>query len=338
MKLMTAVIPCYNSAAYMSKAIETLLTGGNDMEIIIVNDGSSDDTQRIGESYQEKYPRIVRIVSQENGGHGEAVNTGLANATGLYFKVVDSDDWVNEQALMDVLNKLKELVADGDSPDLFLANYVYEKVGAKRKKVINYHWALPRDQVFTWNDIMHFRQSQNILMHSTIYRTKLLKDCGIVLPKHTFYVDNIFVYQPLPYVKTMYYMDVNLYRYFIGRDDQSVNEQVMIKRIDQQLKITKIMIKFHSLQQIKAKKLRDYMIKYLSMMMAVSSVFLIKEGSGESIEKKEELWNYLKTYDKWLYKKIRSQILGRTLNLPGKFGRRIVEVGYNISRKIYGFN
>ncbi|NLZ83099.1 MAG: glycosyl transferase, partial [Clostridiales bacterium] len=78
--------------------------------------------------------------------------------------------------------------------------------------------------------------------------------------------------------------------------------------------------------------------KYLSMMMAVSSVFLIKEGSGESIEKKEELWNYLKTYDKWLYKKIRSQILGRTLNLPGKFGRRIVEVGYNISRKIYGFN
>lgn len=338
MKLMTAVIPCYNSAAYMGHAIETLLTGGNDMEIIIVNDGSSDDTQKIGESYQEKYPRIVRIVSQENGGHGEAVNTGLANATGLYFKVVDSDDWVNEQALKDVLSKLKELVADGNSPDLLLANYVYEKVGASRKKVINYHWALPRDEIFTWNDIMHFRQSQNILMHSTIYRTKLLHDCGIVLPKHTFYVDNIFVYQPLPFVKTMYYMDVNLYRYFIGRDDQSVNEQVMIRRIDQQLKITKIMIESHNLQHVRPKKLRDYMIKYLSMMMTVSSVFLIKEGSDESIVKKDELWDYLKTYDKRLYKKIRSHILGRTLNLPGKFGRRIVEVGYNISRKIYGFN
>ncbi|HHX11302.1 MAG TPA: glycosyltransferase family 2 protein [Clostridiales bacterium] len=338
MKLMTAVIPSYNSAAYMNHAIETLLTGGNDMEIIIVNDGSSDDTQKIGESYQKKYPRIVRIVSQENGGHGEAVNTGLANATGLYFKVVDSDDWVNEQALKDVLSRLKELVADGNSPDLFLANYVYEKVGAKRKKVINYHWALPKNEIFTWNDITHFRQSQNILMHSTIYRTKLLKDCGIILPKHTFYVDNIFVYQPLPFVKTMYYMDVNLYRYFIGRDDQSVNEQVMIRRIDQQLKVTKIMIESHNLQQIKPKKLRDYMIKYLSMMMTVSSVFLIKEGSDESMAKKDELWDYLKTYDKRLYKKIRSHILGRTLNLPGKFGRRIVEVGYNISRKIYGFN
>src|SRR5690606_25619416 len=201
-----------------------LLTGGNDIEIIIVNDGSKDETEEIALEYQEKYPEIVRVISQENGGHGEAVNTGLANATGLYFKVLDSDDWVSENALQDVLNKLKELIADGNSPDLFLANYVYEKVGAKRKKVINYNWALPKNRIFTWDEIMHFRQSQNILMHSTIYRTKLLKDCGMKLPKHTFYVDNIFVYQPLPFVKTLYYMDVNLYRYFIGRSDQSVNE------------------------------------------------------------------------------------------------------------------
>jgi len=338
MKLLTAAIPCYNSAAYMSHAIETLLTGGDEMEIIIVNDGSSDDTQKIAEEYQSKYPGIVRAISQENGGHGEAVNTGLANATGLYFKVVDSDDWVNEKALRQVMAKLRNLIADGNSPDLFLANYVYEKVDAKKKKVINYNWALPKDRIFTWGEIMHFKQSQNILMHSTVYRTKLLKDCGIQLPKHTFYVDNIFVYQPLPFVKTLYYMDVNLYRYFIGRSDQSVNEQVMIKRIDQQLKITKIMIESHNLMQIKSKKLQNYMIKYLSMMMTVSSVFLIKEGSEESLAKKQDLWDYLKNYDKRLYKKIRSQILGRSMNLPGKFGRRIVEVGYNITKKIYGFN
>jgi glycosyltransferase involved in cell wall biosynthesis len=338
MKLLTAAIPCYNSAAYMSHAIETLLSGGDEMEIIIVNDGSSDDTQKIGEEYQAKYPGIVRIISQENGGHGEAVNTGLAHAQGLYFKVVDSDDWVNEDALRQVMDTLKNLIADGNSPDLFISNYVYEKVDAKKKKVINYNWALPKDQIFTWDDIMHFKQSQNILMHSCIYRTKLLRDCGIRLPKHTFYVDNIFVYQPLPYVKTMYYLDVNLYRYFIGRSDQSVNEQVMIKRIDQQLKITKIMIESHNLEQIKSVKLRNYMIKYLSMMMAICSVFLIKEGSEESLTKKKDLWEYLKSYDRWLYKKIRSQILGRSMNLPGKFGRKVVEVGYNITRKIYGFN
>ncbi|NLP17308.1 MAG: glycosyltransferase family 2 protein [Clostridiales bacterium] len=338
MKLLTAAVPCYNSAAYMRRAIDTLLTGGNDIEIIIVNDGSKDETEEIALEYREKYPEIVRVISQENGGHGEAVNTGLANATGLYFKVLDSDDWVSENALQDVLNKLKELIADGNSPDLFLANYVYEKVGAKRKKVINYNWALPKNRIFTWDEIMHFRQSQNILMHSTIYRTKLLKDCGMKLPKHTFYVDNIFVYQPLPFVKTLYYMDVNLYRYFIGRSDQSVNEKVMISRIDQQLKVTRIMIESHDLTQIKSKKLRNYMIKYLSMMMVICSVFLIKEGSDESIKKKQELWNYLKDQNRWLYKRIRSHILGRSVDLPGRFGRRVVELGYDIARKIYGFN
>lgn len=338
MKLLSVAVPCYNSASYMNHAIETLLSGGDNMEIIIVNDGSKDDTEKIGLDYQKKYPDIIRLISQENGGHGEAVNTGLANATGLYFKVVDSDDWVNEKALKEVLDKLKELIADGNSPDMFLANYVYEKVGAKRKKVINYNWALPKNQIFTWDDIMHFRQSQNILMHSAIYRTKLIKDCGLKLPKHTFYVDNIFVYQPLPFVKTLYYMDVNLYRYFIGRSDQSVNEKVMISRIDQQIRVTRIMIESHNLSQIKCKKLRNYMIKYLSMMMVICSVFLIKEGSDESIAKKEELWNYLKSYNKWLYKKIRYHILGGSMNLPGKFGRRIVEVGYDIARRIYGFN
>lgn len=338
MKLLTAAIPCYNSAAYMARAIETLLSGGEEIEIIIINDGSVDDTLKIAEEYRQDYPSIIRVINQENGGHGEAVNTGLANAKGLYFKVVDSDDWVNEKALRQVMEVLKNLIADGHSVDLFLANYVYEKADANKKKVINYNWALPKDKVFTWDNMMHFKQSQNILMHSTIYRTKLLKDCGIHLPKHTFYVDNIFVYQPLPYVKTLYYLDVNLYRYFIGRADQSVNEQVMIRRIDQQLRITKIMIESHNLLQIKSKKLQNYMIKYLSMMMTVSSVFLIKEGSDESLIKKQDLWDYLKNYDKKLYKRIRSQILGRSMNLPGKFGRRIVEVGYNITRKIYGFN
>ena len=322
----------------MSHAIETLLSGGEEVEIIIVNDGSTDDTQKIAEEYQVRYPTVIKVIQQENGGHGEAVNTGLANATGLYFKVVDSDDWVNEKALCEVMEVLKNLIADGKSPDLFLTNYVYEKVDAKKKKVINYKWALPRDEIFTWDDMMHFRQSQNILMHSTIYRTNLLKSCGMRLPKHTFYVDNIFVYQPLPYVKTLYYTDVNLYRYFIGRFDQSVNEQVMIRRIDQQLKITKIMLETHDIFQIRSKKLQNYMVKYLTMMMTVSSVLLIREGSEESLGKKEELWNYLKNNNKHLYKRIKSHILGRSMNLPGKFGNRIVEMGYNIARKIYGFN
>lgn len=337
MKLLSVAIPCYNSAEYMEHAIKTLLTGKDEVEIIIVDDGSTDNTIDIAESYVKRYPDIIRAIRQENGGHGEAVNTGLAAATGLYFKVVDSDDWVNESALEKVLMTLRNLVADGKMIDLFLANYVYEKPSLNKHKVMDYKSALPQEKVFTWNDIKFFKQSQQIIMHAAIYRTKLLKDCGLRLPSHTFYVDNIFVYHPLPYVKTLYYLDVNLYRYFIGRDDQSVNEKNMIKRIDQQIRITKIMIDYKDITVIKNRKLKNYMIKYLTMMMTVSSVFLIKENTEESLAKKKELWEYLEKNNKSLYKQIHNKVLGRSMTLPGKTGRKIVEMGYKISKKIYGF-
>ena len=108
MKLLTFAIPCYNSEAYMEKCIESLLPGGDDVEILIVDDGSHDRTAEIADAYEKKYPGIVRAIHQENGGHGEAVNAGIRNATGLYFKVVDSDDWVDLDAYRKILDKLRE--------------------------------------------------------------------------------------------------------------------------------------------------------------------------------------------------------------------------------------
>lgn len=110
--------------------------------------------------------------------------------------------------------------------------------------------------MFTWDDVKVFIAGQYILMHSVIYRTELLRDCGLELPMHTFYVDNIFVYEPLPHVRKMYYLDVNFYRYFIGRSDQSVNEQVMIGRIDQQIRVTKLMMGYYDVTKLQNKKLR----------------------------------------------------------------------------------
>ena len=107
MKLLSIAIPCYNSQDYMRHAIETLLAGGEDVEILVVNDGSKDKTADIAAEYQQKYPTIVRAINKENGGHGDAVMTGLKNATGLYFKVVDSDDWVDEECLKRVLAQLR---------------------------------------------------------------------------------------------------------------------------------------------------------------------------------------------------------------------------------------
>ena len=258
MKLLTFAIPCYNSEAYMEKCIESILPGGEDVEILIVDDGSKDRTAEIADRYEREYPTICRAIHQENGGHGEAVNAGIRNATGLYFKVVDSDDWVDQEAYMQILNKLRELAGGETQLDMLLANYVYEKEGAKHKKVMR-QAGVPTDRLFTWSDVRHFHKGHYILMHSVIYRTKLLRECGLELPKHTFYVDNIYVYKPLPNVRTMYYMDVDFYRYFIGRDDQSVNEKVMISRIDQQIKVNKIMIDDVDLYKVSNPKCRQYM-------------------------------------------------------------------------------
>lgn len=321
----------------MSHAIESLLPGGEDIEILIINDGSSDNTAQIADEYAKKYPTIIRAIHQQNGGHGEAVNTGLRNAKGLYYKVVDSDDWVDEEALYKVLEVLKDMIENASNLDMLIANYVYEKPSVNKQKVIDYKTAMPQNRIFGWSEIMRFKPSQNILMHSVIYRTKMLRECGLELPKHTFYVDNIFVYQPLPYVKTMYYLNVDFYRYFIGREDQSVNEKVMIGRIDQQIKITKIMIEAHDLDKLKDKKLRSYMAKYLAMMMTVSSVFLIKEGTEESLAKKEELWQFLKKSNRQLYKAVKHCVLGLFMQLKGRAGNKIIILGYQLSRKIYGF-
>lgn len=337
MKLLTFAIPCYNSEAYMENCIKSLLPGGDDVEILVVNDGSKDRTAEIADEYERRYPGIVRAIHQENGGHGEAVNAGIRNATGMYFKVVDSDDWVDYDAYMKILAKLRELSGSEKTLDMFVANYVYEKEGAKHKKVMRCS-ALPQDELFTWDDVGHFLKGQYILMHSVIYRTKLLRECGLELPKHTFYVDNIYVYTPLPSVKNMYYMDVDFYRYYIGRDDQSVNEKVMISRIDQQIKVNKIMVDQFDLYKIANHKLRRYMFNYLEIITVISTVMLIRSGTEENLEKKRELWKYIKDKDIRLFHKLRKGIMGRTMNLPGKGGRKISVAAYKISQKVVGFN
>lgn len=338
MKYISFAIPSYNSQDYMAHAIESILPGGEDVEILVVNDGSKDRTSEIGHEYAKKYPDIVRVIDKENGGHGDAVNSGLSHATGKYFKVVDSDDWVDTEALHKILDLLRHLEDDGEQIDMLVSNYVYEKVGVEHKKCIHYRNVLPQDEIFRWEDIGRFHLGQYILMHSVIYRTDLLKLIQLSLPKHTFYVDNIYVYYPLPHVRKLYYLDVDFYRYYIGREDQSVNEKNMIARVDQQIYVTKSMIDMYQLNKIMCRKLRSYMVNYLAIMMTVSSILLIRSKNQENLIKKKELWQYLKKRDLKIYLKIRYGILGQTMNIPGKSGRKISSLAYIVARRIVGFN
>ena len=322
----------------MRRCIDSLLSGGEDVEILIVDDGSTkDNTAEIADEYEKNYPGIVKAIHQENGGHGEAVNAGLRNATGVYYKVVDSDDWVDVDVYLDIIKTLKELVAGPQTVDMFISNFVYDKAGAKHKKVMRYK-AFPENEVFQWDHAKKLHIGRYILMHSVIYRTMLLRECNLELPKHTFYVDNLFVFQPLPYVKNLYYKNVNFYHYFIGRDDQSVNEKVMISRIDQQIRVNKLMADaFHNCQ-FDSKHLKKYMLSYLDIITTVSSIMLVRAGTQEALDKKKEMLEYIREQDLWLYHKLRYSILGRAANLPGRGGRKMFVAAYKVCQKFYGFN
>ena len=340
-KLITFAVPCYNSAGYMDRCIETLLSAGGEAEIILVDDGSTrDDTPAKCDQWAAEHPDIIRAIHQENGGHGEGVNQGLRNARGLYYKVVDSDDWLDADALAQVMDKLREFAAMPAPVDLVIANYVYEHMEDNTQKVMGYRNVFPVGRIFTWDTIRHFRASQYLLMHSVIYRTQLLRDCALELPKHTFYVDNIFVYQPLPYVKTMYDLDLDLYRYFIGRADQSVNESVMAGRIDQQVRVTKLMIDAHDVMAIKdvQPKLGRYMLNYVSMMMSISSIFSIIANTPESLGLRTELWEYLRQKNAALYRRCRLRATNLSTNIPGYQGRKLSVRIYRLAQKIYKFN
>ena len=324
MKLISFVVPCYNSSSYMHHALDTILEIKEDIELIIVNDGSTDDTLKIAKEYQKKYPQVIKVIDKENGGHGSGVNAGLGIASGKYFKVVDSDDWVDTSFLKKVVATLKK-----QDIDMLIVNYVYEKEGSPKE--MGYLNVFKENEIFTWQEVGHFKVSEYLLMHSVFYKTSLLKEIHLTLPEHTFYVDNIFVYYPLPFVKTMYYLNVPLYRYFIGRTDQSVNERVMIGRVDEQIKVTKMMIDFFDPLTIEPKSLQKYLIHYLDIMMTISTILLKLANTKEANLKSKELWNYLKEKNKSVYKKLK---IARLAKLP----RFISVPGYKIARKIFKFN
>lgn len=323
----------------MAKCINSALIGGEDVEIIIVDDGSSDNTAAIADEYREKYPTIIKVVHKENGGHGDAVNSGIAHATGAYFKVVDSDDWLDEEAYRKILKILKKVVVEKHELDLLLANYVYDKVGRRRKRVMRYKKALPANRIISWDTCrIKFNKFQYVLMHSVIYRTELLRECQLKLPKHTFYVDNIFVFKPMIHVKKLMYVNADLYHYYIGREGQSVNEQTMVKRIDQQLLINKTLIEFFSRNKDIDKQMYKFLLQYLDMMMCVASIICIVSNDKVKLAKKKDLWAYLKATDKKLYRQLRTTIFGITMNLPGRVGRFLSKTGYHLFQKVFGFN
>ena len=335
MKYITFTIPSYNSQEYMRHVIDNLVAVGDDIEVIIVNDGSKDDTGKIADEYQTKYPTIVKAIQKENGGHGSGVMAGIRNATGIFYKVVDSDDWIETKDVIEMLDLIKKHMAENIDIDLYITNYVYEHASDNSQFVMHYRKCLPAEQVFTWKEMKHVKLETVFLMHSLMYRLDKLKASKMELPNHTFYVDDIYAYVPLPFMDKIFYHDLDFYHYFIGRSDQSINYGIMCKRYEQQIRVFNIMFDSYKLDELKTftKPLYKYMWQFLMIIGAVTLMTIVGTKEDKPIRKValKDFWKRLKESDPKLHKKFRNSLPGILISLLP---------GYNLksfaSRKIYG--
>ena len=337
MKLLTVTVPCYNSAEYMEKCIDSLLRGGERVEIIIINDGSKDRTGEIADRYAEEHPDIVRVVHQENGGHGEGINQGLAWASGKYFKVVDSDDVLSED-FPTFLDRLEECDRAG-GVDLMVTNYFYVHTDGKGDRSICYKHNLPEGRIFSWEDTRPFKLHQMLTIHSCTFRTELMRQTAKrPLPKHVFYEDNLMVCRVLPKVERMYYFNADMYRYWIGRPDQSVQEEVMKKRYTHQLMVTERCFATCYLDKLESKRLKRYMKHEFFVMFGISILYARLNKSDEADATLDRMWQSCIAHDAKWGKHFRYRTPLALICLPGKFGRSFATFIYRLANKIVRFN
>lgn len=336
MKLLTVTVPCYNSQDYMENCINSLLSGGEKVEIIIIDDGSKDNTGKIADDYAAKYPNIVKVIHQENGGHGEGINQGLEYATGIYFKVVDSDDTVSVD-FPNFLKKLEECEAQGGA-DLIVTNYYYVHSDGVGDRSIDYSNVLPEGRIFAWEDTKPFLLHQLLTIHSCTFRTETMRKSGQALPKHIFYEDNLMVYKALPHVQQMYYMNADLYRYWIGRPDQSVQQKVMSKRYHHQILVTEKCFTSCHLDDVAVPMLKKYMKHELLIMFGISILFTRLNKTAETDAAIEKMWENCKRFDPKWGNYFRNRTPLWFICMPGVVGRNFSGIIYKIANKIVRFN
>lgn len=336
MKLLTVTVPCYNSQSYMEKCIKSLLPGGNRVQIIIIDDGSTDATGEIADRYARNYPSLVTVVHQKNGGHGAGINRGIAYAEGRYFKVVDSDDWMSGDYIR-FLDTLEQCENDG-GVDLFVTNYYYEHADGRGNRSICYANALPEHRIFAWSETGTFKLHQLLTIHSCTFRTQLLRNYTQMLPEHVFYEDNLMVYQALPFVKRMYYLNANLYRYFIGRAGQSVQRDVMTQRYQHQLIVTQRCFEAAHLDEIPDRKQRYYLRHELFMMFGISVLYARLNKSEEADENLNKMWESCYRFDRKEAEYFRKHTPLRLISMPGRVGRNLSSAVYTAANKVVRFN
>ncbi|WP_031553375.1 glycosyltransferase family 2 protein [Oribacterium sp. FC2011] len=245
-KLLSIVVPSYNAEKYLEYNLNSLCLEGilDELEVIAVDDGSKDSTPEIIDRYADKYPGTVVPVHKENGGHGSGINAGIKHATGLYFRVIDADDWANGEDLKNLISYIKSL--SDNLPDIIAGGF-YWVYGHDDSAPYKAEFEKPFEGV-EYKHIYKFdevAEKAYIKMHSLTIRTEILKKHDIKIDEHCYYVDTEYILYPIPYVDTVVFLDDHLYRYSISRAGQSMNPQQMMKNKTQYDHVLEELFKFY---------------------------------------------------------------------------------------------
>lgn len=237
-KLVTIIVPMYNIEQYITKCIESFKQVDKkyyaDFEVIVVNDGSTDNSLQVVEELITNSHLNIRVVDKENGGHGSTINVGIKEAKGKFFKVIDGDDWIDVQSFETFLENLSKI-----DVDMIITNYTEQHIYNQTKKEITFSDKLEQDRVY------HGIPFRRIPMHAVTFKTAILKENNIQISEKIFYVDMEYTLLPLGYVNSYIYFNLNIYQYFLGRPDQSMNLNIMRQKSNHHDRVTKRILEYY---------------------------------------------------------------------------------------------
>ncbi|MBQ9071771.1 MAG: glycosyltransferase family 2 protein [Bacilli bacterium] len=300
-KLLTIVIPTYNVEKYLERCLISLVYDEkilDKLELLIVNDGSTDNSLSIARSFEQKYPNTIKVIDKENGGHGSTINIGLKEAKGKYFRVIDSDDWVNIDDFSKYFNELSKL-----DVDVVLTNYSRELIYSGETVLFKYNSEIEYNKIYDLSDFdFSLFKYDYFFMATTTFKTEKLRKANVLLDEKTFYVDMEFIILPLPEIENFIYLDYDIYRYFIGRNDQSVNINSLIKRRKDHEKVLTRLVNYLNCEEISSNK-KNFISNILVQMVNTHYIIYCKSQlpNKEALKEIRKFDKYLKEVNPDLY-------------------------------------
>lgn len=316
-KLLSMLVPCGDVQKDIRDCVESLLAGGEDLEILLVDIGAQNSAGAVLKELKEKYPNIIRTMRQPTGTRGSAVMSGLQMASGNYFKVVDPEHRLNETVLARVMELLRE---SEEKFDLLICNSVLEKPDEKRKKVAHYRRELPKEQVFGWDEFGRFAKGDYIWMSSCIYRTQMLLDEGLEIPQNINCIETLYETLPMQWVKKMYYLDGELDHCYIRWEDPKREEEIRVNSAVQRLRIAQMLLDQLNMNNEDTPKRNRYLYNCFERITAETSVLLVKSSKPELRVKRDWFWQDLYEKDAKLCEKLRSDPVIRRILGTSQWG------------------